>query len=139
MGRSGFFTDDSANESGQVELYLEWISLVTGGIPATFARSAGFGLVSPATAAVVRTGAGLFTVQFDAPWALPYLDFAYNIKQAAYAAAGACVVQVLTDNLMATTGVMTIEVTNAAGAAVDPTTGDNIRLHFTMQSHTAGY
>lgn len=142
MGRSGFFMDDSSNESGQVELYLQWVSLVTGGIPTTFARSSGFGLNptgGPTVVAVVRTGVGLFTVQFAEPWAVPYLDFAYTIKQTTYAAAGACVVQVLSDALMATTGVMTIEITNAAGAAVDPTTGDNVRLHFTMQSHTAGY
>lgn len=138
MARSGFFSDDSANESGQVELYLQWTSGAAGAIT-TINRQAGFGLVSPATASVVVTGTGLFTVQFAEPWSLPYLDFAYSIKQAAYAAAGACVVQVLTDNLMATTGVMTIEITNAAGAAVAPTTNDIIRLHFTMQTHTAGY
>lgn len=137
--RAGYFSDDTANESGQVELYLQYVSLVTGGIPTTLARSSGFGLVTPVTAAIVRTGVGLFTVQFSQAWALKYLDFNFYCQQATYAAAGACEAQILTDNLVATTGVMTIEITNAAGAAVDPTTGDTITLHFTMQSQTSGY
>lgn len=134
----GFFSDDTANESGQVELYLQWTSGATGAI-ATINRQSGFGLVSPATASIVRTGVGLFTVQFSQAWAQRYLDFSDNIQQAAYSSAGACTVIILTDNLVATTGVMTIEITNAAGAAVDPTTGDFISLHWTMQTHTAGY
>lgn len=138
--RAGWFMDDSANESGQVELFLQWASLVTGGIPTTLTRASGFGTIAPATAAIVRTGVGLFTVQFERAWALPYLDFNNGqIKQATYSAAGACSVVIVSDALVATTGVITIQINNAAGAAVDPTTGDIIRLHWTMQTHTAGY
>jgi len=136
MGRAGYFGDDTANESGQVELYLQYTSLVTGGIPTTLSRSSGFGL--GAVAAIARTGVGLFTIQFDQIWTLKYLDFNGVFQQAAYSAAGACEVQILTDTV-ATNGQMTIEVTNAAGAAVDPTTNDIITYHWTMQSHTAGY
>lgn len=138
MAQQGPFTDDSSKESAIVNHFLQWTSGTTGAV-ATINRQAGFGLVAPATAAVVQTGTGLFTLQFEQPWSLPYLAFDYSIKQASYAAAGACVVQVLTDNLMATTGVMTIEITNAAGAAVNPTTGDIVRLNITMQAYTAGY
>lgn len=136
--RAGYFMDDSANESGCVQLYLQWTSGVTGAVT-TINRQSGFGLVSPATASVVRTGVGLFTVQFSQAWALKYLSVSPLIQQTTYSAAGACEVQILTDSLVATTGVMTIEITNAAGAAVDPTTGDVITLAFTMQTHTAGY
>lgn len=137
--RMGFFSDDTANESGQVELYLQYVSLVTGGIPTTLARSSGFGLTAPVTAAITRTGVGLFTIQFSQAWAQKWLDFSFYCQQATYSAAGACEAQILTDNLVATTGVMTVEITNAAGAAVDPTTGDYVSFHWTMQTHTAGY
>lgn len=137
--RMGYFSDDTSNESGQVELYLQWVSLVTGGIPTTLLRSSGFGLTVPVTAAITRTGAGLFTVQFSQAWALKYLDFSATFQQATYAAGGVSESNILTDNLMATTGVMTINITNAAGAATDPTTGDVITLHWTMQSQTSGY
>lgn len=136
MGRPGYFSDDTANESGQVELYLQYTSGATGAIPTTLLRSSGFGLGS--TAAIARTGVGLFTIQFDQIWALKYLDFNGVFQQAAYSAAGACEVQILTDTV-ATNGQMTIEVTNAAGAAVDPANGDIVTYHWTMQSHTVGY
>lgn len=137
MARPGYFLGNSSSDQGaDVDMYLQWVSLVTGGVPTTYLRSSGFGTLTVPPAAV--TGTGLYTIQFSEAWALKFLDFNATFQQATYAAAGACESNILTDNLMATTGAMTINITNQAGALVAPTTGDIISLHWKMQSHAPG-
>jgi len=132
MARPGFFLgNDSSDQGAVVHIYLQWTSLVTGGIPTTLARASGI-------TSVARTGVGLFTITFAEPWALKWLDFQFACQQVTYSASGACEANILTDNLMATTGVMTVNITNQAGAVVDPTTGDYVSFHFTMQTHAPG-
>lgn len=137
MGRPGYFMDETAFESGKVGIDLEFVSLVTGGIPALSTSGfphSGMGQV----ASVVRTPTGIITITFTDQWS-DLLDFSGWVIQAAYSAAGACSVRVTANNTGNAAKTLVLLVTNAAGAPVDTTTNDTVYLNIKLQSHQAGY
>jgi hypothetical protein len=119
-------------QAGWDTMWLRWTSGITGAV-ATIdpTKRYGYAKVGGAVAPAVRTGVGTFTLNLADQWN-DFLNLDYNIIQAAYSAAGACQVQVTGFNLAAKT--VSILVTNAAGAAVDPTTGDKVIIGLSMQA-----
>lgn len=137
MGRGGYFSDQTAFDSGLVTLNLEWTSGATGAVPALNSANfphSGVGEV----VSVVRGGVGVFTITLTQAW-FDLIRFVGWTIQAAYSAAGACNVRVTANNTGAATATLVLLVTNAAGAAVDPTTNDVMYVNLQLQSHQAGY
>lgn len=135
MGRPGYFSDQTAFESGKVGIDLEWVSLVSGGVPALTAFShKGMGQI----VSVVHGATGVYTITFTDQW-FDLLEFVGWVIQAAYSAAGACNVRVTANNTGAAAKTLVLLVTNAAGAAVDPTTNDALYINVKMQSQQSGY
>lgn len=139
MGSPAYYPDYSSTVSGEVSVYLKWVSQAAGALPAagfggTGWKQNGGGRVS----GVVHGGVGVFTVTLTEAWVDSLALTGYCIQAAAFSAAGVCDVQVTADN-SATAGTQTIVVlcTNAAGAAVEPAVNDQIVLSFRLQSYNA--
>lgn len=127
------FTDRTSHESGVVDTFLQWTSGASGAVPSTLTRSMG-------VKSVVHGATGVYVVTLKSPWKNSPLEFTQAIMQASYSASGACFVRVTADaSSNSTTPTITLLVVNAAGAAVEPTTGDVIRVSFKLQSQTSGY
>ena len=137
MGRPGYFSDSTEFESGKAGIDLEWTSLVSGGVPALLTSGfphSGMGQV----ASVVHGATGVYTITFTDQW-FDLLQFDGWVIQATYSAAGACNVRVTANNTGAAAKTLVLLVTNAAGAAVDPTTNDVLYVNLRMQSQQSGY
>lgn len=122
-------------ESSPVNLYLHWTSGSSGAV-GTVSRKNGF-KATP----VVHGSTGVYTISLAEPWAAGMLEFKGRVRQATYSSSGACQVQLTADAVTnLTTPTITILVTNAAGAAVDPTTNDfiAIKLELQLQPNNAG-
>jgi dihydroxyacid dehydratase/phosphogluconate dehydratase len=133
MGSPAYYTDATANESGHVRFDIEWTSAVSGGVPAlsAFPHPAAGYVVS-----VVHGATGVYTITLTDQWA-DLLEFGGWTIQATYSAAGACNIRVTANNTNAAAKTLVLLVTNAAGAAVDPTTNDVLYVNLRMQSYQA--
>lgn len=133
MGSPAYYSDATCNESGMVRFNLEWASLAAGAVPAlsSFAHmAAGY------VASVVHGATGVYTITLNDQWT-DLIQFVGWTIQAAYSAAGACNVRVTANNTGAAAKTLVLLVTNAAGAAVDPTTNDTLYVNLTMQTYQA--
>lgn len=135
MSRPGYFSDVTNFESGKVGIDLEWTSGASGAVPALTAFShGGVGQVT----SVAKGATGVLTITMTDKWD-DLLQFNGWVIQAAYSSAGACNVRVTANNTSAAAKTLVLLVTNAAGAAVDPTTNDTIYINLVMQSQKSGY
>ncbi len=120
-------------QAGWNNLWLRWTSGATGAVTTIDpTKRYGYAKIGAAVAPVVHGATGVFVLNLETQWN-DFLNLDYNIIQASYSAAGACQIQVTGFNLAAKT--VTILVTNAAGAAVDPTTGDKLIIMLSMQAY----
>jgi hypothetical protein len=120
----GFYVDLSSYQAGRCFIDLIYTSGASGAVPSPLGNFA-FGITS-----VTRTGTGLFTIVFDGQ-ASALLNYTLNNHQATYSASGACFVQVTGVTL--STRTITIQTVTAAGAAVDPASGDILHMTFQFQ------
>jgi hypothetical protein len=140
MGSPQYYADRTSTVSGEVMVYLKWISQAAGALPAAGLftganwKQTGGGQVTN----VVHGATGVYTVTLKDAWTDSLDLHGYCIQAAAFSAAGVCDVQVTADN-SGTAGTQTIVIlcTNAAGAAVEPAVNDQIVLSFKLQSYNA--
>lgn len=127
MGSQYFGQERRSSESYVNDLYLAFTSGATGAVPTTLTRSVGI-------TSIVRNSTGNYTITYDDVYA-SVLDFSLKVRQASYAAGGACVVQLVGDAIATVaTHTLTIQTTNAAGAVVDMASGDVIFGSVSLQT-----
>jgi len=128
MPRPAPYVNTTSQESSPNKFYVQWTSGSSGAV-GTVSRSVGM-----AATPVTHGSTGVYTLSLAEPWAAGLLRFGYSIKQASYSSSGACHVVLTGDaSTNLTTPTLTILVTTAAGAAVEPTTNDVIRVDFELQ------
>ena len=125
----GFYPDRTSNVGFVKDLFVEFTSGSSGAV----ASSPGYNEV----VSITRTGTGAYTIQFSQAYN-GARNFHGDPTQASYSASGACNVKHIADANEASNGTLKILVTNAAGAATDPTTGDVIRMCYQVATNT-GY
>lgn len=133
--KPGYYHDYLSYESGRNFVDIEFTAGVAGAVPAVNTAAfphPGAGVV----ASIVKGGVGVYTINLNDAW-VDLLVFRGWTIQAAYSAAGACHVMVTANNSGAATPSITVLVVNAAGAAVNPTTGDTIYFNFELQLFNA--
>lgn len=125
----GPFSDETEMNSGHVRLNLKWTSGASGAVPAALTLYAG-------VTSVTHGATGVYTILLDdACVAFEGMDV--TIIQAADSASGACTARVTADNTTdPDTRTLVIKTVTAAGAAVEPASGDVICLTLHLQ-HTA--
>lgn len=120
----GFFTDITSYQGGRTWVDLTWTSAASGALPALSDSGVSAGVTSNTHGAT-----GVYTIVFDGQ---PYnlINFGQAIQQASYSKTGACEVQLTGFDAPSKTA--TLLVVDAAGDAVEPASGDVIRLTFTF-------
>lgn len=122
----GFTNQDTSSWQTNVV----WCDLVmtlgtSGAVPASF--TFGDGILN-----VVSGGSGVYTVTFRDGYAA-CLNIIENIVQASYSASGAVYFTWTTDNVGTATSTVVLTARTAAGAAVQPATGDKVYLSFRLK------
>lgn len=136
--KPGYYSNDQAYASGRNTVNLKWVSQAAGVLPAVgFPGTKAGGWLQAgggAVFSVVFAATGIYTITTNDSW-VDLLSFDYFIKQAAaFSAAGACGAFITADNsAVDATRTIVVQVTNAAGAAVNPAVNDVIALEFTLQ------
>jgi hypothetical protein len=123
----GYYADRTANVGYVKDVFVKWTSGASGAV----ASSLGFAEV----VSITHGATGVFVIQFSQGWN-DSRNFTGNVMQASYSATGACTVRKTAQD--STAGTLTVLVVTAAGAAVEPTTGDVIELCFQVATAT-GY
>lgn len=122
-----FFDQDTASAQPGVV----WIDLVatlgTSGASASATIAYQYGIKS-----LSDNGSGVYTITFQDGY-VACLNIIENIIQASYSASGAVYFTWTTDTSNTGTPVVTLTARTAAGAAVQPATGDIIKLSFRMK------
>ena len=127
-------------ECGVKELYLEAPIGATGAV-GTVVRQQGFGAAYPANprslASIVRTGVGLYTVNFDQRWQ-SMIGFGYVTIGAPTGVGDGTDWFVTAVNLNVAQPNVTLKVVayNSATTAADPTNPSTIQLWFAMKDST---
>lgn len=129
--RGGPYSFFQSTKSGWNFLTLLWTSAATGAVPTSY--PSGYTRATDELKIPVRTGAGAYTLSLTSQWAGKIFGIIPYLLQATYSASGACVIQLVEDNSNATTPEVKILITNAAGAAVDPTTSDVVGITLITQ------
>jgi hypothetical protein len=124
----GLYPDYSSMAQGRTLVQVKWTSGATGAVPALSTFKFHSGVKS-----VTRTSTGLFRITFNAPCAA-YIGMTVNeVHQVTYANTGACSIYMKSNqSSVVGSGYVDINITNAAGTLVDPTTGDVVALEFAM-------
>lgn len=125
MGDRYFNQDGEDALSGVVNLDLD-MTLGTGGVTTGVTPLIGKGITS-----CVGDGTGVFTVTFQDGY-VECLNVIENVIQAAYSASGAVYMTWTTDSANASPCTVVLTARTAAGAKVQPATGDRLKLTFRM-------
>jgi hypothetical protein len=125
----GFYPDRTANVGFVKDLFIEWTSGSSGAV----ASSPGYNEV----VSITRTGTGAYTIQFSQAYNGARC-MSWSITQASYAKTGACDVRHVADANEASNGTLKVLTVDGDGDAVDPTTGDVIRVCYQVATNT-GY
>jgi hypothetical protein len=104
------------------------IVLGTAGATSGVIPKVGDGILS-----IVSGGSGVYTVNFQDGYT-NCLGIVENVIQATYSASGAVYMTWTTDSSATTTPSVVLTCRTAAGAAVQPATGDRLKLNFRMKS-----
>jgi hypothetical protein len=102
------------------------IVLGTDGATSGVIPKAGLGILS-----IVSGGSGVYTVTFQNGY-VDCLNIIENVIQATYSASGAVYMTWTTDSSNGATPSVVLTARTAAGAAVQPATGDRLKLTFRM-------
>lgn len=124
---SGFYPAGTSNVGFEKRLHTKWISGSSGAIGTlkTYAE----------IASVTHTGTGAYTIQYTQSYNQSQ-GIRGDVAQASYNASGACFVKHISDANEAANGTLKVLVVDAAGAAVEPTTGDVIHItHYVMTAN----
>jgi hypothetical protein len=120
-------------EAGWNTMWLRWTSGASGAVASIDStKRYGFAVPGAAVAPVVHGATGVYVLNLADVWN-DLLDVSGDIMQASYSASGACEVVRTAFSLSAKT--VTILVTTAAGAAVEPTTGDILTVKIELQAY----
>lgn len=103
------------------------VPIGAGGAPGVATRSRGFVTKAPIT----HGSTGQYTLNLLETW-VAILGYKLNCKQATYSATGADHVNLVTDSVKSA-GTVLIECLTAAGAPVDPASGDILFLTLELQ------
>lgn len=117
--------DSSDFQRGVVNIDLVMTLGTAGAIPTSFTY--GDGILK-----VVSGGSGVYTVTFQDGYQA-CLNIIQTIIQASYSASGAVYFTWTTDSSSSTTPTVVLTARTAAGAAVQPATGDVVHLTFRMK------
>ncbi len=129
MAQAGPYIDIGSHQAGRNFIDLRWTSGASGAVASVDAtKKYGFDSTTP----VAHGATGVYTLTTSGQWA-DYIGCTVDIIQASYSASGACKGRVTAYSLANKT--VTILITTAAGAAVEPTTGDVITVTLTMQQY----
>jgi hypothetical protein len=126
MALTGYYGKGSTYSVDEVDVYLKMTLGSSGAVPSDLGTSG----VSAGVTAVSSAGSGVYNITLAGPYA-EFIDFGQSIIQASYSASGACAAFVTAYSGSA--GTIQITTRTAAGAAVQPASGDIIRLKFTFQ------
>lgn len=130
--RGAPYTLLQTSKSGWNFLTLLWTSAASGAVPTSY--PSGYTRATDEMKLPVRTGTGAYTLPLASQWAGKLFGFIPYLLQATYSASGACVMQLIEDKSNdVTTQEVKILITNAAGAAVDPTTSDVVGITLITQ------
>lgn len=121
----GNYPDRTAAIGAIKDLYVKFVSGANGAVPAALS-------ILGEIISVTRTGTGAYTVQFSQSY-YQAIEFAGTVTQASFSTSGACFIQQVADANEAANGTVKFQCYTQAGAAVDPTTGDIVKVHFTVQ------
>ncbi len=125
--RGGSYDRAQYTSDGWNFLTIQWTSAASGAVPTSY--PSGYIRATDEFLIPVRTGTGAYTLTLTSQWALRSFGIIPYLVQASYSASGACAMQLVEDKSNdVTTQEIKILITNAAGAAVDPTTSDVIGL-----------
>lgn len=133
MANTGaYYPGPNTSHSGWNFLTLLWTSGATGAVPTGYPGS--FTRSTPEVKSVTRTGTGAFTFALGAAWAGPMFAIFPYLLQATFASSGACEMVLIEDHSNnVTTPEVKVLITNAAGAAADPASGDIIGVTLATQ------
>lgn len=112
--KPGFYSDYNNQYGGKSELPFKVVFGSSGAVAST--------PLSRGITSVVHGATGVYTITLNEK-AVRLFSWDLPIKQATYSASGACQAQVTAEDVNGAKTI-TILTTNAAGAAVEPTTGD---------------
>lgn len=107
------------------------VTLGTSGATTGATINVGDGVLS-----IVNSGTGVYTVTFQDPY-WECLNVIENVIQASYSATGAVYMTWTSDSSNTTTPTVVLNARTAAGAAVQPATGDRLKLTFRMKRSNA--
>ena len=125
--RGGPFDRAQYTANGWNFLTIQWTSAASGAVPTSY--PGGYIRATDEFKIPVRTGTGAYTLTLTSQWAARSFGIIPYLLQSTYSASGACVMQLVEDKSNdVTTQEIKVLITNAAGAAVDPTTSDVIGL-----------
>jgi len=108
---------------------LVFVSGASGAVPATFVRGKGI-------KSVTRNSAGKYTIVVTRNGS-DLIDFDAFVEQASFSLSGAVWGCLISQNVATAGGGIVVQFVTAAGAAVDPTTGDTVKVNFNIK-HSAG-
>lgn len=132
MNRGGANDHFQSSHSGWNFLTLLWTSAASGAVPTSY--PGGYTRATDDIKIPVRTGTGAYTLTLSSPLAGKMFGIIPYLLQATYSDSGACQMQLVEDKSSdVTTPEVKILITNAAGAAVDPTTNDVIGITLITQ------
>lgn len=124
----GPYPDHSCTIPARVVVPVQWTSGSTGAVPALSAFKFKTGVKS-----VTRNGAGDYTIVLNSP-CKNATAFSGSVNQASFALSGACQVVLKADtSTNLTTPAIRFQVCTAPGVAVDPASGDVVRLELGLQ------
>ena len=107
------------------------IPIGAAGAPGTATNSRGFVAAGPIT----HGATGVYTVNLLESW-VAILGYSLNCKQAAFSSTGVCDVQLTTDSVKSA-GTFVVTCYTAAGAPVDPASGDILFVTIELQMTAA--
>ncbi len=121
----GNYMDRSADIGAIKDLFVKFVSGASGAVPTTWGTLGGIQTIT-------KTGTGAYTVQFNQSY-YQCVQFVGSVQQASYSASGACTVAINADASEAANGTVKFTTLTAAGAAVDMSAGDILRVTHTVQ------
>ena len=130
--KPAYYSDVYSNTPGRNTIDIQYTCGTSGAVP-TF-PSGLTKAVADIILVIVLLGTGVLTITFRDAWER-LVNVNGQILQASYSASGACGIKITTNNVE-TAGTQTLILTfvTAAGAAVNPASGDVVYLTITLQS-----
>ena len=133
MANLKLYNPDGVNLTRLIELYLI-VPIGATGAPGTYVLQWGFGQNTLQTTPLVRTGAGVYTVQLTEPYAGTIVWYGANTVQGTVAA-GDGLNGVITAQTVATNGQFTLTMLNNSSAAAEIRNGATLLLSMGLKNN----